>query len=236
MHSYTLLAELTGLDVALLFAGAILLVIATATAMWFLQKTRRAQYDKELAAQRAAAEAEAQKIVAQAEAKAKTEFIARREQFDRETDETRKELRAEEKRLAKREDLVDQKLDTLNTKERMLEAAQRAVAEKEKSLANKDRQLNELIAQQKTQLLKVANLTMEDARAQLMSRVEKELAKESAQLIGRRLEEAQETAEGQAREIIVTAIQRYAAEHTCETTVSTVPIPSDDMKGRVIGR
>ena len=236
MHSYTLLAELTGLDVALLFAGAILLVIATATAMWFLQKTRRAQYDKELAAQRAAAEAEAQKIVAQAEAKAKTEFIARREQFDRETDETRKELRAEEKRLAKREDLVDQKLDTLNTKERMLEAAQRAVAEKEKSLANKDRQLNELIAQQKTQLLKVANLTLEDARAQLMSRIEKELAKESAQLIGRRLEEAQETAEGRAREIIVTAIQRYAAEHTCETTVSTVPIPSDDMKGRVIGR
>jgi len=69
-----------------------------------------------------------------------------------------------------------------------------------------------------------------------MDRVEKDLAKETAQLIDRRLEEARDSAEREACEIIVTAIQRYAAEHTCETTVSTVAIPSDDMKGRVIGR
>ena len=236
MHFQAFLAALTGLEVALLFAGAIVVMIATAGVMWFFQRARRAHYEKELAAERAAAEAEAQKIVAQAEAKAKSEFISRREQFDHETEEARKELRREEKRLAKREDLIDQKLDTLNAKERMVEAAQRAVAEKEKSLANKDRQLNELIAQQKTQLLKVANLTLEEARAQLMARVEKELARETSHLVERRLEEARETAERQACEIIVNAIQRYAAEHTCETTVSTVDIPSDDMKGRVIGR
>ena len=221
---------------ALAFAGAIIVIVATALVMKFIERSRRAQTDKELAAQRAAAEAQAEKIIAQAEAKAKSEFINRREQFDSETEETRRELRTEEKRLAKREDMIDQKLETLNSKERMLEVAQRAVAEREKALANKDRQLNELIAQQKTQLLKVANMSVDDARAQLMNQVEKEMATEASQLIERRLDEARDTAEGQAREIIVTSIQRYAAEHTCETTVSTVNIPSDDMKGRVIGR
>ncbi|MCJ7545015.1 MAG: ribonuclease Y [Phycisphaerae bacterium] len=197
---------------------------------------RRQATEQEMAAIRAAAEAQAQKILAQAEAEAKTELIRRREKFDADTEATRNELRAEEKRVSKREDMIDQKLDTLNTKERMLEAAERAVVEREKSLAGKDRHLNELIAQQKTQLLKVANLSADEARAMLLEKIDKEMEGETAQLIQRRLEEAKDQAETEAREILTTAIQRYAAEHTCDTTVSTVDIPSDDMKGRVIGR
>jgi len=96
--------------------------------------------------------------------------------------------------------------------------------------------LNELVAQQKSQLLKVANLSPEEAKDLLLNRIEKDMERESAQLIQRRLEEARESADGQAREIIISAIQRYAAEQTCESTVSTVDIPSDEMKGRVIGR
>jgi ribonuclease Y len=237
MDSFLPLAELQQSQiVALAFASAILMVLIAGGVMWLVYRGRRAAAEQEMAAIRAAAAAEAQKILAQAEAEAKTEFIRRREKFDADTEATRNELRAEEKRVSKREDMIDQKLDTLNTKERMLDAAERAVAEREKSLAGKDRHLNELIAQQKAQLLKVANLSVDEARAMLLEKIDKEMETETAELIERRLEEARDQAETQAREVLITAIQRYAAEHTCDTTVSTVDIPSDDMKGRVIGR
>jgi ribonuclease Y len=208
---------------------------AIALKLW-MDHSRRAAAEKELAAARAAAEAEAQKLRAQAEAEANSEFIKRREQFDAETAAARDELRQEERRLAKREDLVDQKLETVNTKERLLDTAERAVAEREKALADRDRQLSDIIDQQKNQLLRISNLSMDDARDMLLNRIEKDMEHETAQIIERRLEEAREQADGQAREIVVTAIQRYAAEHTCDSTVSAVDIPSDDMKGRVIGR
>jgi len=236
MDSLLMFSQMTGTQIGLAIAGCLAGVLAGFALRFWVEKSRRAATDKELQAARLASEAEAQKILAQAEAKAKSEFIARREQFDKETEDTRQELRAEEKRLAKRADLVDQKLETLNTKERMVDAAEKGVLEKEKALAAKDRHLNELIGHQKSQLLKVANLSMEEAQGMLLQRVEKDMEHETAQLIQKRLEEAQDSAETQAREIVVSAIQRYAADHTCDSTVSTVDIPSDDMKGRVIGR
>ena len=231
-----ILAQVWGAPVVIGVAAAVVGIFVGLGLKSYMDKMRRAATESELAAGKMAAEAEAQKIVAQAEAQAKSEYITRREQFDKETEPTRKELRGEEKRLSKREDLIDQKLETLNTKERMVDTAEKAMHEREKSLAAKDRHLNELIAHQKSQLLKVANLSTEEAKRQLLERVEKDMEQEISQLIQRRLEEARESAETQAREIIVTAIQRYAAEHTCDRTVSAVDIPSDDMKGRVIGR
>ena len=201
-----------------------------------VRKLQKTALEKELQARIAAAEAEAERIKARAEAEAKSEFIERRAEFDAETQTVRAELRNEEKRLSKREDLVDQKMETLAAKERSVETAERAINEREKALVAKDRQLNDLIAQQKTQLMKVANMTAEEARQLLLERVEKDIQREAAQMVQRELEKAEETAEPRAREIIITAIQRYAAEHTGESTVSTVDIPSDDMKGRVIGR
>jgi ribonuclease Y len=218
-----------------LFAGALLVGIVL-LAIKILERSRRATVDKEIAASKAAAEAEAKRIVAQAEAQAKTEFINRREQFDKETDEARKELREEEKRVAKREDATDRKLESLGAKEKQLTATERALAEREKGLAEKDRQMSAILDKQNAELLRVAGLSREEARQRVMDNVEKEMERETAQLIDKRLVEAQETAEGQAREILVSAIQRYAADHTADRTVSTVAIPSDDMKGRVIGR
>ena len=232
----TLAAMESSQVIALAFAIAFLATLVAAGVMRFVHRSRRAAVEKELEALRVAAEAKAKQVLAQAEADAKTEFIRRREKFDADTDAARAELRTEEKRLSKREDILDQKMDTLNSKEKTLEAGDRALAEREKGLAAKDRQLNEIIAQQRTQLLKVTNLSVDDARALLLEKMEKEMEGETAQLIERRLEEAKDQAETQAREIILTAIQRYAAEQTCDSTVSTVDIPSDDMKGRVIGR
>ena len=236
MNELLMLALTPNQTLALIFAGAILGFVLGAGLKIWIERAKRQEVEKELAAKRQAAESEGQKIVAQAEAKAQREFVGRREQFEADTEATRKELRNEEKRLSKREDLIDQKLETINAKERMAEVAEKAVAEREKALANKDRQLNELIAHQKSQLLKVANLSLDQARAEVLSQVENEMEQEVAKVIQKRVDEANETAEERSKEIIVTAIQRYAAEHTCERTVSTVSIPSDEMKGRVIGR
>ncbi len=231
-----MLAQSALLQQVLMLVAGLLLIGITVFIMKLLERSRFTAVEKELAAAKAASEAEAQKIIAQAEAQAKSEYLTLRQQFDTETETTRRELRDEEKRLSKREDLVDQKLETLHTKERMLDTGEKALAEREKGLIQKDRQLNDLIAHQKAQLLKVANLSMDQARETLLSQVEKDMEQETSHLISRRLDEARETSEQQAREVIVTAIQRYASDHTSDRTVSTVDIPSDDMKGRVIGR
>ena len=237
MHSsFALLAASQLIEQILVLFAGLLLIGITVAVMKVIERSRRAITQKEIAAGKATAEAEAQKIIAQAEAEAQRAFVKKREQFDRDTGSTRKELRNEEKRISKREDTIDQKVENLATKERLLVTGEKALVEREKGLVSKDRQINEIIDQQKTQLLKVANLSMDQARDAVIDQVEKEMAKETAQLIERRLEDARETSEAQAREIITTAIQRYAADHTSDRTVSTVDIPSDDMKGRVIGR
>ncbi|MBT3279606.1 MAG: ribonuclease Y [Phycisphaerales bacterium] len=199
-------------------------------------KANRKTVEAEIAALKQAAQAEAQTIRVEAEAKAKSEFIKRREEFDRDTQETRKELREEEKRVAKREDTIDRKLDTLAAKEKNVATAEQSIADQKQHIEAKTKQLDEQIAQQKSQLLKISQLTREQAREILLQKIEKDVEMDAAKLIDQKLSEARETAEVEGREILLQAIQRYASEHTAEHTVSTVDIPSDDMKGRVIGR
>ena len=219
-----------------LLLAALILIGLTSAIFKLIEHARKASVEKELAASRATAEAQGEKILAQAEVEAKNQLIEMRKKFDSETDQSREQLRIEEKRISKREDLIDQKMELITTKERMAETAQQAAAEREKSLAQKDHELNEMIAYQKTQLLKVADMTIDQAHDELMERVERDMEPETARLISKKLEEANETAEAEAREIICQSIQRYAADHTSETTVTAIDIPSDDMKGRVIGR
>jgi ribonucrease Y len=182
------------------------------------------------------AQAESEKLTRQAQIDAKAEVIRLREQFEKDTEESRKEVRNEERRVAKREDLLDQKTEMLASKERNIEVSERSLSEKERALVAKDKQITDVIAQQKTELLRVSRMSEDEAKAVLLERVSKELEADAGLLTERIINDAKETAEDQAREIITTAIQRYAAEHTADSTVSTVDIPSDDMKGRVIGR
>ena len=232
----TILAVAVELTVSIAAAAFVLGIVAGVAYRHLLRSRRRAEARDEAQSILDAAKAEATNARRLAEIDARAEDIERRDQFEKDTGEVRKELRDEERRLAKREDLLDRKMDTLATKERGVEVAERSIAEKERGLAAKDRQLSETIDQQKSELLKVARMSMEEARETLLGRIEKEVEIDSGQLIERKINEAKETAEEQAKEVLVTAIQRYAAAHTCDSTVSTVDIPSDDMKGRVIGR
>ncbi len=182
------------------------------------------------------AKEDAERMGKEAALEAKAEFLKRREEFEEQTSQTQRELRDLTKRLGKREDGIERKLDTVAHKERLLEQGQKRLASKEGSLQGREKQVAETLAQQRTQLLKITGLNADQARQMLMGQLEEELTKESAAMIEQKVNEAKEQARGKSREIVINAIQRYAAEHTAEATVSTVDIPSDDMKGRVIGR
>ncbi len=182
------------------------------------------------------AEQQAKIIVHDAQVQSKEEYIKQQEQFKAETTETRAELRSIEKRVSKREDNLEAKLDTLQSKEKKLEQADRRLADRSKAIEQKEAETNKTLEEQKTQLLRISGFDMETAKKTVLSHLEDEMQQECGQLIEKMVNEAKENAEEKSREIVITAIQRYAAAHTSSSVARTVDVPSDQMKGRVIGR
>jgi len=182
------------------------------------------------------ARVEADKLVKEARLSAKEEIFKRREEFEKETQDVRKELRALDKRLSRREDTLDQKADLLGKREKFLETSERKLSEREQTVEKQEGELERLIEEEKNALSRASGLGREEARKVLLEKLESEVRHESSALINRIVEETRENAESKAREIITLAIQRCAADCTQEATVSTVDIPTDEMKGRIIGR
>ena len=185
---------------------------------------------------RETAQKEAQTRAKEIEIAARQEQVRLKQEFDKEHEVERRQMKEQEQRLAKREDTLDRKLDTLTVKERNLDNLDARLSQRDKSLAGKEKQLDQMIEEERQKLLQITNLSPESAKEMLLHRIEDECRHEAGALIQRITEQAQEEAKEKARQIILQAIQRYAAEQTCDHTVSTVAIPSDDMKGRVIGR
>ena len=186
------------------------------------------------------AEEEAKRIVEDAEAKGETkkkealleakEDIHRlRQDLDRDTKERRSELQRQERRLVQKEENLDRKLDSLEKKEEGL-------AGREEELENEKAALAELHEKQKAELERISNLTTDEAKTMLMSEAEDELKHEKAVMIKEYEQQAKDEADKKARDIVSQAIQRCAADHVAETTVSVVALPNDEMKGRIIGR
>lgn len=182
------------------------------------------------------AEKQASRILAEAETKqkelllaAKEETLSLRNQLEAELKERRAEAARAEQRLAQKEENLDRKLETLERREQALRA-------REEQIERLRAEAEELRQRQATELERVANLTVEEARQQLLAAVEGEIREEASRRVREMEKEVEATAAQRARKILATAIQRYASEVTAETTVSVVPIPSDDMKGRIIGR
>jgi len=172
----------------------------------------------------------------EAELAAKEEVLRRRVALDAEAEEARRGFREQEKRLEKRGDILDGKLELITKKERDFESVQRYLGEQQEELTRRQAEVRDLLAEQRETLHRVAGIGREEAREILLRRVQDELSHEIGGLILKHEQDLKDTAAAKAREILATAIQRYAAGHTAETTVSTVDIPSDDMKGRIIGR
>ena len=172
----------------------------------------------------------------ESELSARQEIIKNKEAFEKEVEKDRRDMREAEQRLAKREDTLDRKLDTLTVKEHNLESMESRLGNRDKALTAKEKQLDEAVEEQKQKLLQISGMSLEQAREIVLQRVESDCRHEAGALVQKITEQAQEEAKEKARMITLQAIQRYASEQTCDHTVSTVEIPSDDMKGRVIGR
>jgi ribonuclease Y len=202
-------------------------IIARASAKTFQQERQR---------QIEGAKKEAENIIRAAQIEAAAEAIKKKEQFTTESNQIRAELHETEMRLTKWEDVIERQAETLQQRENTLRTQTEEVERRLNNIGVKEKQLSVLIAQQKNQLLKITAMDIEEAKQLLLKRLEDECEHEMSTLIQRKVDEATEISDEKSREIITAAIQRYAAEQTCEATVSTVDIPNDDMKGRIIGR
>ncbi|OGF46569.1 MAG: ribonuclease Y [Candidatus Firestonebacteria bacterium RIFOXYA2_FULL_40_8] len=167
---------------------------------------------------------------------AKEELYKAKQQFESETKERRIEIQNLEKRLVQKEEHVDKKVDLLDQKEKENKARENELIQKDKLFKDKDDKLNRMIEDERVKLEKISGLTTESAKKMLLEMLEKQAHHDAAAIIKRIEDEAKEEAEKKAKKIISLAIQRCSIDHTVESTVSVVPLPNEEMKGRVIGR
>lgn len=217
------LAALVGL--ALGYAGA---------RLWDRSRLKSVRTQAEQIAKSAREEAE--KIKKEAELKAKDDLYQQREEFKRETEQVRAELREQERRFARREDGLEEKTRDLQKRERNLDNLKTKLSERKSEVEKRAAEMDKLIDQQTRRLHEISGLNRDQAEQLLMERLERELSETIATRLQKHEEQLRQGCEERSRRLLATAIHRYAAEHTCDTTVSTVDIPSDDMKGRIIGR
>ena len=161
--------------------------------------------------------------------KAKEEIMNARAELDQEIKERRGEIQKQESRIIQKEENLEKRSDNFEKKEKELER-------EEQQLQDKEREIDNLCNKQMEVLQEIAKLSKEEAKVQLLQTVEQEITMEKATLIRDLEQKTKEEAGKNAREVISYAIQKCAADHSAETTVSIVPLPSDDIKGRIIGR
>ncbi len=182
------------------------------------------------------AEKEAEIKKKEAVLEAKDEWYKAKVNFEKELQIKKSELGRLEKRFSEREANLDRKVDILSKKEREIQNRDKVLFAREKAVRARSEQLDRLIADQNKQLEKIAQMTSDEAKKLLMENLESQARQEAAQVIKEIKEQAEQTADKEAKNIIISAVQRCAADHTVESTVSVVNLPNEEMKGRIIGR
>ncbi|MBQ6496099.1 MAG: ribonuclease Y [Firmicutes bacterium] len=175
------------------------------------------------------AEKNAENIKKELILEAKEESQRQRNEVEKEIRERRNEITKAERRLNQKEDSIDRKLENIEKKEE-------SISNKERSISNKQQEIDNIIKKQLAELEKISGYTVEQAREIMLQKVETEARSDAALLYKEIESKAKEEADKKAKEIITGAIQRCAADHVAESTVSVVPLPNDEMKGRIIGR
>jgi ribonuclease Y len=182
------------------------------------------------------AQKEAQSIKKEAELETKDSMLKSQADFDAKTREARAELSTLEKRVRQREENLDKKLESIDKKERELNTKAKEQADLDKKLKAQSEELGTLVTDQRKKLENISGLSAELAKQELISGLVNEAKQESLLTLKRIEEETKENAEKKARDIVSIAVQRVAADHTSEISVSVVPLPNEEMKGRIIGR
>ncbi|HUS38981.1 MAG TPA: ribonuclease Y [Pirellulales bacterium] len=212
--------------VALLSTGAIKL----------LDRLRRKDAESEAAAIVEKAEREIENRTREAELKLKELELEQKKAAEAELSQQRQELHNRDRELDKRADMVENQTEQLHKQERMVETNQRKLADKIEDANRRSEELSKLLAMQRQTLHEMTGLSREEAADRLLKMLDQELTQQTGAVIARHEKQIAEVVEGKARDLLLTTIQRYAAAHTADTTTSTVDIPNDEMKGRIIGR
>ena len=179
---------------------------------------------------------EAESVRRAAVLEGREEALRLKQQVERETQEARNNQLAAERTFQEKEAAFNRRVELIEKKDRDLKRAENDLREREGAVESRNTQLDRLLQEQTARLEKIAGMNAEEARQQLLVAIESEARAEAARRVAEIRENAQRTAEREARKVIGLAIQRYAGDHVSESSVSVVHLPSDDMKGRIIGR
>jgi len=182
------------------------------------------------------AKKESETIKKEAVIQAKENLLKVKTEFEKDTRERKSELENLEKRIRSKEENLDKRIDQLSQKEATFESRDKSLINKESAFNEKQEKLHRMIEEQKRKLEEIAGISSEEAKNFLIQSMETEAKRDAAVLVRKIEEEAKRTADKQSREIIAYSIQRYAGDFVAENTVSVVNLPSDEMKGRIIGR
>ncbi len=199
------------------------------------------------AAAKATAEETSKRIIGEAErdsenlrksavVSGKEELIKLRENFESDVRGRREEVEREERRLSEREGVLDRKFELLEQREKDLGRRASEFGRREKTMVDREQELERLVGEERRRIEQMAGMSAEDAKNELIRRMEDEAQADAANRVREIRESAKRNAEREAKKIVALAIQRIAADHTAESTVSAVSLPNDEMKGRIIGR
>jgi ribonuclease Y len=236
------------MDQTILVAVLGVLVILASAAFFFVGRAlgRSATIEEQKKA-KATAEETARRVVGDAERDAdslrknailsgKEELIKARESWETEARHRREEVEREERRVQDRETQLDKKFDLLDQRDRDLGRRASDLGRKEKNVGDRETELERLIGDERRRLETLAGISAAEAKAELINRLEKEAEADAANRLREIRETARRNAEREAKKIVALAVQRIASEHTSEISVSSVALPNDEMKGRIIGR
>lgn len=179
---------------------------------------------------------EAETIVKEARLAAKEEQITARDEFEKSTKDRRIEMQKLEERISQREENIERKATMLDERVHEVEKRDNRLREKEEDVDNQNSKLQEMIGKEVVELERIASLTKDEAKSQLMHRLGDQLEAEQGTLIRRFQDETRQRCEREATAIMINSMERYASDCAYERTTSTIPLPSDEMKGRIIGR
>ena len=216
--------------------AAIVAAILTFAVIKFLDRLRKMDAENQAKEILDRAQREATAKIKETELAIKEKELASKTETDKALNKAREELRDREKSIEKRMEQTQQQADDLRKQERIVETTQRRLAERLEDASRRNEELAKMVEAQRQTLHNLSGLSAGEATKRLLDSLENELQNEMGSLVLRHERRLQEQVEQKSRDIVLTAIQRYASAHTAESTTSTVDIPNDEMKGRIIGR
>lgn len=229
-------AQIGTTEIIIAVVAALLAAILTFAIVKFLDRLRKV--DAENAARQITerAEREASSKLKEAELAIKEKELAQKAESERQLGLARDELRERERTLDKRQELLGQQDDDLRKQQRGVESTQRRLADRLEDANRRNEELGKILEMQRQTLHTISGLSPGEASKRLLDSLEQELQQEMGSIVMRHEKRLAEVVDQKSRDILLTALQRYAAAHTAESTTSTVDIPNDEMKGRIIGR